>query len=250
MAFTVTVSVVAEPRPAQFASGVNLVEVYATVTDPNGQVVTGLTADDFQVSEDGRPQTITTFAAGEFPLAVAIALDRSFSMTPERLGMAKSAARAFISALRPADQGDGCDRQRDGDRGAALDRSRPRPRRARSPGPVGHDAALRRDAGRDRRDSTGTGPARADPAVRRHRSLQPDERDRAHRSGAAQRRARVSGRDRPIEDARPRRARGRDGRSYVCCSRRAAGRSHAGHHRARAAVPVFAGVLPAGAARG
>jgi Ca-activated chloride channel family protein len=86
---------------------VNLVEVYATVTDRQGGPVTGLTAADFRVSEDGSPQTITTFGAGEFPLAVAVALDRSFSMGAEhgaRLSMAKTAARAFIGALKPNDQ--------------------------------------------------------------------------------------------------------------------------------------------------
>jgi Ca-activated chloride channel family protein len=92
---------------AQFTSGVSLVEVYATVTDRQGGPVTGLTAADFRVLEDGMPQTITAFAAGEFPLAVAIGLDRSFSMSGERgarLNMAKSAARAFIGALKPQDQ--------------------------------------------------------------------------------------------------------------------------------------------------
>ena len=92
---------------AQFTSGVSLVEVYATVTDRQGGPVTGLTAADFRVLEDGSPQTITAFAAGEFPLAVAVAVDRSFSMAGERgarLNMAKSAARAFIGALKPQDQ--------------------------------------------------------------------------------------------------------------------------------------------------
>jgi Ca-activated chloride channel homolog len=90
----------------QFTSGVNLVEVYATVTDRDGSAVTGLTADDFTVSEDGSPQRITAFAAGEFPLAVAIGLDRSFSMggKTDRLSVAKSAARTFVGALRPDDQ--------------------------------------------------------------------------------------------------------------------------------------------------
>jgi Ca-activated chloride channel family protein len=96
----------AEGTYAQFTSGVNLVEVYATVTDRQGGTVTGLTAADFRVSEDGSPQTITAFAAGEFPLAVAVGLDRSFSMGGRgmRLDTAKSAARAFIDALKPADQ--------------------------------------------------------------------------------------------------------------------------------------------------
>jgi Ca-activated chloride channel family protein len=85
---------------------VNLVEVYATVTDRSGEPVTGLTAADFRILEDGTSQPIIAFAAGEFPLAVAIGLDRSFSMSGagNRLGVAKSAARTFIGALRPSDQ--------------------------------------------------------------------------------------------------------------------------------------------------
>jgi Ca-activated chloride channel family protein len=92
---------------AQFSSSVDLVEVYATVTDLRGEPVKGLTAADFQVAEDGVPQTITTFAAGEFPLSVALAIDRSFSMgsgKTDRLTPAKSAAHAFVDALGPNDQ--------------------------------------------------------------------------------------------------------------------------------------------------
>ena len=92
---------------AQFTSGVNLVEVYATVTDQRGAPVRDLTAADVRIREDGSPQTISAFTAGEFPLAVAIGLDRSFSMgtgRTSRLDTAKSAARAFIEALKPADQ--------------------------------------------------------------------------------------------------------------------------------------------------
>jgi Ca-activated chloride channel homolog len=92
---------------AQFSSGVDLVEVYATVTDQQGEPVKGLTADDFRLSEDGVPQAITTFTAGEFPLSVAIGIDRSFSMgsgKTNRLASAKSAAHAFVDALGPGDQ--------------------------------------------------------------------------------------------------------------------------------------------------
>jgi Ca-activated chloride channel homolog len=92
---------------AQFTSGVNLVEVYVTVTDQRGAPVKDLTAADVRIREDGSPQTISAFTAGEFPLAVAIGLDRSFSMgagRASRLDTAKTAARAFIEALKPADQ--------------------------------------------------------------------------------------------------------------------------------------------------
>jgi Ca-activated chloride channel family protein len=82
---------------------VNLVEVYATVTDRQGQPVRGLSAADFRVSEDGEPQHISAFAAADMPLAVAIAIDRSFSMG-SRLAVAKSGARTFVGALQPADQ--------------------------------------------------------------------------------------------------------------------------------------------------
>jgi len=64
----------------------------------------GLNAADFAVLEDRVPQAITTFAAGEFPLSVTIALDRSFSMAGDRLALSKQAARTFIAALRPSDE--------------------------------------------------------------------------------------------------------------------------------------------------
>lgn len=91
---------------AQFASGVDLVEVYATVVDRQGEPVAGLTAADFRIAEDGAGQTISAFAAGAFPLAIAIGLDRSFSMAgkDDRLGLAKSAARMLVGVLRAEDQ--------------------------------------------------------------------------------------------------------------------------------------------------
>lgn len=88
----------------QFASGVNAVEVYVSVTDNRGEPVTGLTQRDFELREDGMAQVISTFTAGRIPLSVAVAVDRSFSMTGPRLAAAKSAARAFLEELRPSDE--------------------------------------------------------------------------------------------------------------------------------------------------
>jgi VWFA-related protein len=48
---------------AQFRSRTDLVEVGAVVLDRNGDPVTGLTRDDFEIVEDGRAAPISTFAA-------------------------------------------------------------------------------------------------------------------------------------------------------------------------------------------
>lgn len=94
----------AGPAPAQFASGVNVVEVYASVTDSRGQPVRGLGREDFELREDGELQQISNFTAGDFPLSAAVALDRSFSMAGQRLELAKAGARAFLGELGPRDE--------------------------------------------------------------------------------------------------------------------------------------------------
>lgn len=88
----------------QFTSSVNLVEVYATVTDKRGEPVTGLTATAFEVFEEGQRQEVTVFTAGEMGLSVAVAVDRSFSMAGERLTAMSRASEQFLLALRPADR--------------------------------------------------------------------------------------------------------------------------------------------------
>ncbi len=88
----------------QFKATVRQVEVYATVVDRNGHPVRDLTAQDFSVLEDGVPQRIATFAAGEFPATVALVIDRSFSMAGTPLTMARTAGRVFLASLRPEDR--------------------------------------------------------------------------------------------------------------------------------------------------
>lgn len=89
---------------AQFTSVVQLVEVYATVTDEKGELVTGLKQSDFEVYENNEPQRISAFTAGEFPLTVALGVDRSWSMAGEPLRLAKQASQAFLKQLRPSDR--------------------------------------------------------------------------------------------------------------------------------------------------
>jgi Ca-activated chloride channel family protein len=89
---------------AQFTSGVAVVEVYATVTGRAGEPITGLTASDFVVEEDGRPQQVSVFTAGDLPLALAIGVDRSFSVPRQTLAAAASAVSAMVARLQPADE--------------------------------------------------------------------------------------------------------------------------------------------------
>ena len=89
---------------AQFSSQVQLVEVYATVTDDKGELVTGLRQNDFEVYENDRLQRISAFAAGEFPLTVALGVDRSWSMAGKPLELAKQASRTFLNQLKTGDR--------------------------------------------------------------------------------------------------------------------------------------------------
>jgi Ca-activated chloride channel homolog len=89
---------------AQFTSRVDQVEVYATVTDASGRAVKDLPREAFTILENDKPQRITAFVSGEFPAAVALAIDRSVSMAGKPLTMAKTAGRAFVAGLKPEDR--------------------------------------------------------------------------------------------------------------------------------------------------
>lgn len=80
-----------------------LVSVPAVVTDSKGRPLTGLRAENFNLYEDGRPQSIANFATTEAPFEVALLLDTSGSTRAE-VGLIRRAAHAFIEALRPGDR--------------------------------------------------------------------------------------------------------------------------------------------------
>src|SRR2546422_2147150 len=58
----------AAPQQPTFKAQVEYVEVDALVTDRSGNFVRGLTKDDFQVLEDGKAQTISTFTLVDIPV--------------------------------------------------------------------------------------------------------------------------------------------------------------------------------------
>jgi Ca-activated chloride channel family protein len=84
---------------------VNLVELYTTVLDGSGQLARGLTADDFEVLENGQPQKIAKFELVEnLPLTLGILIDTSGSMASS-LGEAQRAAGGFLERMvRPGDR--------------------------------------------------------------------------------------------------------------------------------------------------
>jgi VWFA-related protein len=56
------------PQTPTFSVNVEYVEVDAVVTDRNDQFVRGLTKDDFEIFEDGKPQQISTFSIVDIPV--------------------------------------------------------------------------------------------------------------------------------------------------------------------------------------
>ena len=92
-------------RAAGYAESVDVevVQVTATVIDEAGRFVKGLTRDQFHVKEDGVPQHLTAFSGENTPLELVVAVDVSDSMRGAMTTL-KAAVRAFLGALRPADQ--------------------------------------------------------------------------------------------------------------------------------------------------
>jgi Ca-activated chloride channel family protein len=88
-----------------FRVNVRLVNVFTTVTDSRGAPVADLTKDDFQLLEDGVPQTIKVFEKeSAIPLSIALAIDTSPS-TLRDFKLEVSSARRFVhSILRSEDR--------------------------------------------------------------------------------------------------------------------------------------------------
>src|SRR5438874_12228080 len=82
---------------------VDLVVFNVTVLGDDGRPVTGLTADNFHVYEDGREEKIKIFQPEDTPATVGLLIDNSGSMT-SKANDVKNAAWAFIEASHPEDE--------------------------------------------------------------------------------------------------------------------------------------------------
>jgi Ca-activated chloride channel homolog len=85
--------------PFRFRSGVELINVTATVSDTSGRFVSGLTQDDFIVYDDDQRVEVTHFSAERVPVSLGIALDTSGSMMGEKMSAARGAIARFVNEL-------------------------------------------------------------------------------------------------------------------------------------------------------
>src|SRR5258708_1044159 len=80
-------------------ANVNVVQLFFNVKDKKGGLIPNLPKDNFQIFEDGKPQTVKYFAAeSNLPLTLGILIDASASQ--ERvLDMEKDVGGAFLSQI-------------------------------------------------------------------------------------------------------------------------------------------------------
>ena len=89
----------------RFRTGVELINVTATVTDANGRFVPALQKDDFRVYQDNALQTVTHFSNERVPVSLGILLDTSGSMAGEKMVAAREALNSFLDLLNdPEDE--------------------------------------------------------------------------------------------------------------------------------------------------
>lgn len=130
VALSMAITSAQAPQPPQFRAAVDLVHLDVSVLDNNRRPVRGLTAADFIVLEDGKPQVVSTFTAVDYPdaappttpwmrdldsdvrrndtlddrrLFVIVMDDGMAEANPHAVKSAKDTARKFIDRLGPSD---------------------------------------------------------------------------------------------------------------------------------------------------
>lgn len=93
------------PREEQqvFKAGAELVVLHVNVFDGRSDAVPNLPQSAFTIYEDGNPQDIAFFEAGDVPVTVGLVIDNSTSMLTER-DLVVAGTRAFADSSHPEDQ--------------------------------------------------------------------------------------------------------------------------------------------------
>ena len=94
----------ARAQDANFSTDVKVVSVLATVRDKDKKIVSDLTKDDFDLVEEGRPQTIKYFSREtDLPLTLGLLVDTSLSQR-QVLGEERIASRRFVEKVLREDR--------------------------------------------------------------------------------------------------------------------------------------------------
>ncbi len=92
-----------DKESVHFSSEVRLVDLTAAVLDVANLPITGLSASDFQIIEEGIEQEVHVVDGGDAPFNLALLLDCSTSTLGDRLTVVQS-AKSFVEVTRPRDQ--------------------------------------------------------------------------------------------------------------------------------------------------
>lgn len=108
LAVVITALLLALPWPVQvqqpiFRSGVDGIRVDVLATAER-KPIAGLGAGDFELRDNGVPQTITVTPRADLSVRVLLVLDVSSSVQGEKLQTLRAAARALLGALAPGDE--------------------------------------------------------------------------------------------------------------------------------------------------
>ena len=88
-----------QPDGFRFKSGVELINVTATVTDRSGRFAGRLTKDDFVVYEDNKLVEVSHFNADRTPVSLGIVVDTSGSMVGDKWSAAVSSIDRFFRLM-------------------------------------------------------------------------------------------------------------------------------------------------------
>ena len=102
LAAAMSLSLLAQQPQPTFKAGTQVVSIFATVTDPQKRLVSGLTQEDFSVFDNEKPQALVYFDNSIRPINVVVMLDTSGSMTLT-IDLLKQAAEQFLLRLLPED---------------------------------------------------------------------------------------------------------------------------------------------------
>ncbi len=86
-----------------FRSGIELVDLYVTVTDDDGRLVPALVQEDFAIFDEDQPQEIVLFENEVRPITVVVMLDSSISTT-NVMHLIMGGAEQFLIRMLPDDR--------------------------------------------------------------------------------------------------------------------------------------------------